>query len=143
MNAVGNKGWNVGKSLTVLPGTVLGDIKGVNRGWRGEVAAVEAEGNTSIGHVCFVAIGGDGNAVRKGEVIRDDGDSTSLEVVAVHLVSQTGNRSEILEVAVESVGEVKITVLWANDQIIEGVELATKVVIDKSWSNKPKSDTGA
>ena len=87
MDTIGNERWDVSKGLTVLPGAILGNIKRVNRGWRGEVAAVEAEGNTSIGHVGFIAVGRDGDTVGKSEVICDDGNSTCLKIVAIHLVS--------------------------------------------------------
>jgi hypothetical protein len=38
-----------------------------------------------------------------------------------------------LEEAVEGVGEVDIAVGRADDQIVEGVELTAKVVVDESY----------
>lgn len=67
--------------------------------------------------------------VREREIIGNNGDSASLEVVAVDLVSQTRDRAEVLEVTVESVGEVEFAVTGADDQVVQGVELSAEVVV--------------
>jgi hypothetical protein len=50
------------------------------------------------------------------------------------LVSQTRNRTEVLEIAVESVGEVQVTIPGVDANVVQGVELAAKVVVKKGWS---------
>lgn len=69
--------------------------------------------------------------VGQREIIGNDGDSASLEVVSVDLVSQTRDRAEVLEVTVESIGEVEFTVTGADDQVVQGVELSAKVVVQE------------
>jgi hypothetical protein len=69
--------------------------------------------------------------VGKSKVICDNSHSTSFEVVSVHLVSQTRNRAEILKITVQSVGEVQVTVPGVDANVVQGVELAAKVVVEK------------
>jgi hypothetical protein len=47
------------------------------------------------------------------------------------LVSQTRNRAEVLEIPVEGVGEVQVTVPGVDANIVKGVELATEVVVEE------------
>lgn len=70
--------------------------------------------------------------VRQGKAISNDSDGTSLEVIAVDLVPQARRRTEILEEAIQGVGEVEIAVLRADDQVVERAELAAEVVVDES-----------
>lgn len=130
MDAVGDEGGDVGKGLAVAPGAVPVDVELVDRGGRGEVAAVEAEGDARVGDVGALAVGGEGEAVGQGKVVGDDADGARFKVVAVDLVAQAGDGAEILEVAVECVREVDLGVFGADDNIVEGVELAAKVVVD-------------
>lgn len=66
------------------------------------------------------------------EAINSNGDGTRLEVVAVDLLPNAGVRTEILEVAVESVSEVEIAVLRVDSKVIERVKLAAKVIVQES-----------
>ena len=66
------------------------------------------------------------------ETISNNGEGTILEVVAVDLLPNAGIRTEVLEVAVESVGEVEIAILWMDGKVVERVELAAKVVVHES-----------
>ena len=71
------------------------------------------------------------HTVGKSKVISDNSHGTSVKVVAVDLVSQTRNGTEILEVSVESVCEVQISVPGVNADVVEGVELTAEVVVQK------------
>lgn len=115
MDAIGDEGRYVSKSFAVLEGTVLCDIERVHGGRRRQVSAVEAKRDASIGHVGLVAIRRNGDTVRESEVVSDDSGSSGLEVVAVYLVSETRNGTEILEVAVKGISEVQITVFRADN----------------------------
>lgn len=86
VHTIGDERRDVCKGLAVLESTVLGDVERVDGRWRGQVAAVEPESNASVGHVCLIAIGCDGDAVGEGEVVGNDREGTALEVVTVHLV---------------------------------------------------------
>jgi hypothetical protein len=132
MNTVRNESGNIGKSLAVFEGAVFSDIKRVNGSGRREITAIEAKRNTSVGYVSLVAIGRDGNAVGESEVVGDDSRGSSLEVVAVDLVSETGDGAEILQETIEGICEVQITIFRVDHKVIQGVELATEVVIKKS-----------
>lgn len=70
--------------------------------------------------------------VGQSKVISSDGNSASLEVVAIDLVTEARRGAEVLEVAVESVGEVELAVAGVNDNVIEGAELTTEVVVQKN-----------
>lgn len=131
VDTVRDESRDVGEGLAVLERTILGDIERVDRSRRGQVAAVEAKRDTSVGDVSLVAVRGNRDAVRQSEVVSNNCGSTGLEVVAVHLVPQTRNRTEVLEVAVKGVREVEITVLGADNQVVQRVELTTKVVVEQ------------
>jgi hypothetical protein len=131
VNTVRNEGGNIGESFAVLECAIFSDIKRVNGSGRREVTAIEAKRNTSVSYVSLVAIGRDGDTVGESEVIGDDGRGSSLEVVTVDLVSETGDGAEVLEVAIEGVGEVQITILGVDHKVIQGVKLATEVIVKK------------
>jgi hypothetical protein len=38
-----------------------------------------------------------------------------------------------LEISVEGIGEVQVTVPGVDTDVVEGVELATEVVVEKGW----------
>lgn len=69
--------------------------------------------------------------IGQGEVVSDDCDSAGLEVVAIDLVAQAGRRAKILQEAVEGVGEVQLSVAGVDDDVVERVELAAKIVVEK------------
>lgn len=71
------------------------------------------------------------HTVRKGKVISDDSDGAGVKVVTIDLVSQTRNGTEVLEVSIEGIGEVQVTVPGVDTDVVEGVELATKVVVEE------------
>lgn len=73
------------------------------------------------------------HTVGKGEVVGDNSHSTTVKVVSVYLVSQTRDRAEILEISVKGVSEVQITVPGVDANVVQGVELATEVVIEEDW----------
>lgn len=70
--------------------------------------------------------------VGESKVICNNSNSASVEVVTVDLVSQTRDGSEILEVAVEGIGEVEFIVSGVDDKVVKGVELSTKVVVEEN-----------
>lgn len=61
---IGDEGSSVGKSLAILPSTILAHVERVDRGGRREVAAVESKSNASVGDVGLVAIRGEGDTYR-------------------------------------------------------------------------------
>ena len=63
--------------------------------------------------------------------IRDNGYSTSLGVQTVDLILQTRDGSEILNPAIDSVREIDIFALGMNCDVVQRVELPTKVVVEK------------
>lgn len=65
------------------------------------------------------------------ESIRDDRDSTGRRVESIDLVLQARRWTEILHVAIDCVCEVDVLVLWVNGDVVQGVELATEVVVQK------------
>jgi len=69
--------------------------------------------------------------VGKSKIISDNSYGTSVKVVAVDLVSQTRNGTEVLEISVKSIGEVQISVSGVDADIVEGVKLAAEVVVQK------------
>lgn len=69
--------------------------------------------------------------VGKHKAISHDGDRASRVVPAIYLVPQARNGSEILQIAVQGVGEVQILADRVDDGIIERAELAAKVVVEK------------
>lgn len=132
VHTIRDERWDISEGLTVFPSTILGNIKGVDGRRRREVAAVEAKRDTGVGHVGLVAIGRDGDAVGKGEVVSNDGDGARLKVVAIDLIPKTGNGTEVLEVTVESVGKVEISILGTDNQVVQRIELTAEVVVDES-----------
>lgn len=69
--------------------------------------------------------------IGQSEVVSDDCDSAALKVVAVDLVAQAGRRAEVLQEAVEGIGEVQFSITRVDDNIVERVELATKIVVEE------------
>ena len=65
------------------------------------------------------------------EAIRHDGDRSRGRIQSVHLVREAGCRTEVLEVPIESVGEVDIAVAWIDSYIVKRVELSAKVIVQK------------
>lgn len=72
-----------------------------------------------------------GLTVGQSKVVGSDGNGTSLKVVPIDLVTETRRRAEILEEAVESVGEVELLVAGMDDNVVEGAELTTEVIVQK------------
>lgn len=69
--------------------------------------------------------------IGQGEVVSDDCDGAGLEVVPVDLVPQAGRRAEVLQEAVEGIGEVQLSVAGVDVDVVERVELATEVVVEQ------------
>lgn len=67
------------------------------------------------------------------ESIRDDRDSTGGRVEPIDLVLQARSWTEVLHVAINCVCEVDILVLRVNGHVVQRVELATEVVVQKHW----------
>lgn len=61
--------------------------------------------------------------------IRDNCHGTCLGVESVHLVLQTGGRTEVLCIAIDRVCEVDIFAFRVDGHIVQGVELSAEVVI--------------
>lgn len=64
--------------------------------------------------------------------IRHDRDSTGLWVKSIDLILQPWSRTEILHISVNSVGEVDVFIFRVNDYVIQGVELATEVIVQQN-----------
>lgn len=79
---------------------------------------------------------GGGLAIGQGKIISDDSDSARLEVVAVYLVAQARRRAKVLQVAVEGVGEVQLSITGVDDNIVERVELTAEVVVEEDLKNE-------
>ena len=65
------------------------------------------------------------------ESIRDNCHSTGSRVEPIDLVLQARRWTEILNVAIDCVCEVDVLVLWVNGHVVQGIELATEVVVQK------------
>jgi hypothetical protein len=74
-----------------------------------------------------------GLTVRESEVVSNSSDRASVEIVAIHLVAQARGWTEVLEEAIKCIGEVQFAVLGVNDQVIEGVELTSEVVVQECY----------
>lgn len=74
--------------------------------------------------------------IGQSEVVGDDLNSAGLEVVAVDLVAQAGRRAEVLQEAIEGIGEVQLFVTGVDDNVVERVELATEVVVEQNWNHQ-------
>lgn len=61
--------------------------------------------------------------------ISNDRHSTSIRVESINLILQARSRTEVLDIAIDCVGEIDIFVLWVNGHVVQGVELATEVVV--------------
>lgn len=70
--------------------------------------------------------------VGKYKVVCNNGYSSSGIVESVDLISQSGDRSEVLEIAVQCVGEVDILVSWVDRDIIQRVELPSEIIVDEN-----------
>lgn len=64
--------------------------------------------------------------------ISNDRHSASIRVESVNLILQTWCWTEILDITIDCVGEIDIFVLWVNGNVVQGVELATEVVVQKN-----------
>ena len=65
--------------------------------------------------------------------IRDNCNGTCIGVESVDLILQTGRRAEVLHIAVDSVCEVDVFAFRVNGNIVQGVELATEVVVKDNY----------
>lgn len=73
-----------------------------------------------------------GLTIGMNKSISNDRHSASIGVESVNLILQTWRGTEILDIAIDCVGEIDIFVLWVNDNVVQGVELATEVVVQKN-----------
>jgi hypothetical protein len=64
--------------------------------------------------------------------IRRDRDGSGIGVESVDLILQTWSRTEVLHVSVDRVCEIYVFVLWVNGYIVQGVELATEVIVQEN-----------
>jgi hypothetical protein len=63
--------------------------------------------------------------------ISNDCHSTRIRVEPIDLVLQTRRWTEILDITIDRVGEIDIFVLRVNDYVVQGIELATEVVVQE------------
>lgn len=125
--------WNKSERLAIAQSAIHGNIVRVDGCRRSRVDAEKGVANSRVSDVCLLAIRGHGNAIRVAKTISHNGDSASVEVVSVHLLSDAGVKPEILEVAVQRVGKVEIAVHRVDDEIIKRAELAAKVVVEQGY----------
>lgn len=71
--------------------------------------------------------------VRMIEIICYNCHCTSVGVESVDLVLEARGRTEILDPAIDCVGEVNLFVLRMDRYIVERVELAAKVVVENDY----------
>lgn len=64
-------------------------------------------------------------------IIGHNGQRAGRRVQTVHLVRQTRFRPKVLPVAILGIGEVYFTVARVHRDIVQGVELPAKIVVDK------------
>jgi hypothetical protein len=64
--------------------------------------------------------------------IRRDRDGSGIGVESVDLILQTWGRTEVLHVSVDRVCEIDVFVLWVNGYIVQGIELATEVIVQEN-----------
>lgn len=133
LRTIRDERWDEGESLAVVESAVLGNIKRVDGCRGGQVEAVVGIGNTGISNIGLLAIRGECDSVGVLHSISHNGGSTGVEVVTVHLLSNTRVGTEGLDKAVDCISEVEITVDRVDNKIIERVELATKEVVEKSY----------
>lgn len=81
--------------------------------------------HASISEICEI------RTVGKHKAISHNGDRASRVVPAIYLVPQARNGPEVLQIAIQGVGEVQILVDRVHDGIVERAELAAKVVVKK------------
>jgi hypothetical protein len=63
--------------------------------------------------------------------ISNDGHSARFGVESINLILQARSWTEVLDIAIDCVGEIDIFVLWVNSYVVQGVELATEVVVQE------------
>lgn len=74
--------------------------------------------------------------IGQSEVVGDNRDSAGLEVIAVNLVAQARRRAKVLQEAVEGIGEVQFSITGVDDNVVERVELATKIVVEEDLKHE-------
>lgn len=74
--------------------------------------------------------------IGQSEIVGDNCDRASLEVVAVDLVAQAWRRTEVLQEAVEGIGEVQFSITGVDYDVVERVELATEVVVEEDLNRQ-------
>ena len=73
------------------------------------------------------------NTIGQIKAISDNSDCTSRRVEPVDLVGQSRRGSEVLEISIERVGKIDVSITRIDRHIIERVELAAEVVVDKHY----------
>lgn len=64
-------------------------------------------------------------------IVGHNGERAGCGVQAVHLVRQTRFRAEVLPVPILGVCEVDVAVAGVHRDVVQGVELPAKVVVDE------------
>lgn len=64
-------------------------------------------------------------------IVGHNGQRASLRIQTVHLVRQTRLRTEVLPVPILGVCEVDLAVAGVHRDIVQGVELSAKVIVDE------------
>lgn len=72
------------------------------------------------------------HTIWRDESVGHNGERAGLGVQAIHLVRQTRLRAEVLPVPVLGVCEVDIAVAGVHRDIVQGVELPSKIVVGKN-----------
>lgn len=64
------------------------------------------------------------------KLICHNSNSACVRVESVHLILQTRGRAEVLNIAIDCVGEINVFILRVDGHIVQRVKLATKVVVE-------------
>lgn len=133
LHTIRDERWGEGECLAVVESTIWGNIKRVDGCRGGQVEAIIGIGDTAISNIGLLAIGGKCDSVGVRHSISYNGGSTGVEVVTVHLLLNARVGAEGLDIAVDCVSEVEITIHRVDNKVIERAELAAKEVVEKSY----------
>jgi hypothetical protein len=73
-----------------------------------------------------------GHTVGMNKPIRRDRDGTGIGVESIDLVLQTRSRTEILHISINRVCEINVFIFRVNGYIVQGVKLATEVIVQEN-----------
>lgn len=80
-----------------------------------------------------------GQTIRLTEPISHNREGTRVIIIPIYLMWKPFSRSEILKTSIDGIREVYILILWVKSDVIQRVELAAKIVVDKNCSSQVSS----